>query len=95
MKVLSRAVAAAAILLSASGTSQATRLLDLIDAPAQDLTAYSLSFVATTSFTTLSVGGYQQDSAEYARRNELLLNNTGPNLLGTVWSYTPAPSLSR
>jgi len=90
MKMLSRVIAAAAVLFSACGAAQATRILDLVDAPAGQ-TSYSLTFTATSMSTTLSVGGYQVPSAEFVVANELLLNSAGLNLLDASWLFTPAP----
>jgi hypothetical protein len=67
-------------------------LLNLIDAPAQTNTPFALSFTASSSTTTVSIEGYQVPSFERTTQNGLFLNGAGPNLLGSTWNFTPAPS---
>lgn len=92
MKYLIGAFIAAIMSWGACGAAQATHLLDLVDAAPTPGTPYSLSFVATGSTTTVSVGGYQVSAEEAAFANQLLLNGAGPNLLAQIWDFTPAPS---
>src|SRR5262245_54200929 len=90
MRMLSRAVAAAAVLFSACGAAHATLLLDLVNTPGGE-TSYSLTFTATSTSATLSIGGYQVPSRENVVGNQLLLNGTGSNLLDSSWLFVPAP----
>jgi hypothetical protein len=86
-------VAVFGLMICVTGQGRAdTTLLNLIDAPEQSNTPFSLSFVATQSSTTLSVAGYQVPSFEQAEINGVFLGNTGPNLLGGTWVLTPAAS---
>lgn len=93
MKILnlSAALAAAALAMAASASARAdTVLLSLVDAPTQGYTSYDLAFVATGTSTTVSIGGYQLPDFENSTDNQLLFDDAGPNLLGAVWTFTPA-----
>ncbi len=79
-------------LVWATGQARADILLNLIDPPAQSDTPFALSFAASDSTTTVSIGGYQVPEFEQVTNNGLFLDGTGPNLLGGTWAYTPAPS---
>ena len=90
MKMIHRFVAATALVAATpSLPANAATLLNLVDAPYQNNTPYSLSFTASSTSTTLSVGGYQLPSDETATLNAVRLG-TGANLLGQTWIYTPA-----
>jgi PEP-CTERM motif len=80
------------LLIGAMGQARAGTLLNLIDPPAQSDTPYVLSFTASSSSTTISIGGYQVPAFEQVTNNGLFLDGTGPNLLGGTWAFTPAAS---
>ncbi|HEX3115787.1 MAG TPA: PEPxxWA-CTERM sorting domain-containing protein [Bradyrhizobium sp.] len=86
--------AGAAAVLLASGSVQATVLLNLVDAPATpgSGTVFNLEFVASDTSTIISIGGYQVPGFEQTVQNGLFLNGTGANLLGSAWNLTPAAS---
>jgi hypothetical protein len=68
-------------------------LIDLINAPVQALNPYNLAFIATGTSSDISFAGYQVPADETA--SDISLNDTstpGPNILGQVWSFTPAAS---
>jgi hypothetical protein len=91
--VLSAAsLAAVALMMGASVPARATTLLNLINAPSQDNTAYVLPFTASSSSTTISIAGYQVPSYEQTSFNGLFLGGAGPNLLGGTWAFVPAAS---
>jgi hypothetical protein len=83
-----------AAMMSASffsaGSSTATVLLNLINAPVQSSTPYSLPFVAVDSTTTVTIEGYNVHAFEYSESNGVFLGGAGPNLLGPTWEFTPA-----
>ena len=79
-------------LVWATGQARAGILLNLIDPPAQSNTPFVLSFTASDSSTTVSIGGYQVPEYEQVTDNGLFLDATGPNLLGGTWAFTPAAS---
>jgi hypothetical protein len=90
MKIYSATLAAVAVLCS--GSAKAITILDLEDPLAQSNTPFSLTFTATGNTTTLSVAGYQLPDFEQVTSNLLRLSGAGPNLLGTNWAFTAAPS---
>jgi len=82
------ATMAAGTMLAGSARSNAAVLLNLIDPPV-GIVDYDLTFTATTTETTISVGGYQVPSYEQVYYN-VVSASSGPNLLGGSWSFTPA-----
>jgi hypothetical protein len=87
------AFAAIAVAMAVSAPARAdTILLDLINAGGQTDTPFSLNFNATDVLTTLTFAGYQVPSIERATHIGVFLNNAGANLLGSTWTFTPAPS---
>ena len=80
-----------ATLIGASA-AQADTVLNLIDAPAQTNVPFSLPFIASSPATMISIAGYQVPSFEESTQNGVFLNGIGPNLLGSSWVFTPAPS---
>ena len=90
-KVLTTA-AVTSLALASVPAQAATTLLNLVNAPGQTDTPFVLAFVANASAVTLSVGGYQVPAFEQASQNAVRLGNVGPNLLGSSWTFTPAPS---
>jgi hypothetical protein len=80
-----------ATLIGASA-AQADTILNLIDAPAQTNVPFSLPFIASSPATMISIAGYQVPSFEQSTQNGVFLNGIGPNLLGSSWVFTPAPS---
>ena len=84
--------AAIAVALAVSAPARAdTILLDLLNAPVQANTDYSLNFNAVDALTTVTFAGYQVPSQEVASHIGVFLNNAGANLLGATWTFTPAP----
>jgi hypothetical protein len=83
-------LAVVGLLMGASVPARADTLLNLIDPSGQTNTAYALAFTALGSSTTISIGGYQVPSHEFATNNGIFLGGTGPNLLGGTWVLTPA-----
>jgi hypothetical protein len=81
-------------LMLGAAPASAKVLLNLINPPVQTDTPYSLSFTATTSSTVISIAGYQLPGLETSSDNGLFLGGTGPNLLGSSWTFTPAASNS-
>jgi hypothetical protein len=77
--------------LASSSSAHATILLSLIDPPMQTSTV-DLTFTATSTFTTLSVAGYNLPAFEFALDNSVTLAGGGPNLLSQTWAFTPAAS---
>jgi hypothetical protein len=53
---------------------------------------YDLTFTATSTFTTLSVAGYDVPTFEFVLDNSVTLAGVGPNLLSQTWAFTPAAS---
>ena len=85
------ALATAALLgLTAATAARADVLLDLVDAPVQSSTPYSLSFTATDASTTVSFAGYQLPSVEIAAQIGLFQSGGGSNLLSQTWDFTRA-----
>jgi hypothetical protein len=78
------------LMLGASGLAEAGILLNLIDPVGQTDTPYSLSFTASDTTTSVSFGGYQLPDFEYASNIGVNEGGTGPNLLGSSWTFTPA-----
>jgi hypothetical protein len=84
----------AAIGLGLFGTASAradTVLLSLTDMPYTE-TLYDLGFVANASMTTLSVAGYEPPGVWLATSNSVTSSGGGANLLGSAWTFVPAPS---
>jgi PEP-CTERM motif len=81
-----------ASLMICASPAQSAALLNLINPAAQTNTPFSLSFDAIGSATLISIAGYQVPSFEDVTHNGLFLNGAGPNLLGSTWIFTPAPS---
>jgi hypothetical protein len=86
------AVAALTATLVGASAAQADTVLNLIDAPAQDNVPFSLPFIASSPLTMISIAGYQLPLTEATTQNGVFLNGIGPNLLGSNWVFTPAPS---
>lgn len=87
------AFAAIAVALAVSAPARAdTVLLDLINAPSQTNTPYSFNFSAIDAFTTVTFAGFEVGAIETASHIGVFLNNAGANLLGSTWTFTPAPS---
>ena len=64
-------------------------LLDLED-PSNGTTSYSFTLTATANTMDISFSGYNLPSFNGVTSIEL--TSGGPNLLGTTWAFTPAPS---
>ena len=80
-------------LVGASAAQADTLLLDFVNAPGLTNFPISLPFIASDNpATTISIAGYQVPSFEQTRQNGVFLNGVGPNLLGSSWVFTPAPS---
>lgn len=79
-------------LSAAAVDARATVLLNLVNPPAATNQPHSLSFVASQTTTQVNIAGYQVPALEFVSDNQVLLNNTGSNLLGPYWSFTPAPA---
>jgi hypothetical protein len=86
------AVATLTATLIGASAAQADTILNLIDAPAQTNVPFSLPFIASSPATMISIAGYQVPSFEQSTQNGVFLNGIGPNLLGSSWVFTPAPS---
>ena len=71
-------------------SSRATQLLSLPDVSATKA-GYALSFYATGSTATISVGGYQVPAWEFVFDNAVVLNGSSTNLLASSWTETKAP----
>jgi hypothetical protein len=65
-------------------------LLSLTNPPVQTDTPYALSFTASSTNTVVSLSGYQVPDIEYSTSDGVFLNESGPNLLGKTWVFTPA-----
>ncbi len=83
-------VVAVLMIGAAQHASADTVLLNAINVPLQTDTPYDLSFVATESSTSISIGGYQVPGDALLTHIGVFLDNTGPNLLGSSWVFTPA-----
>lgn len=79
-------------LMLGTAPASATVLLNLINPRVETNVPYSLSFKATMSSTVVSIAGYQVPGLETSADNGVFLGGAGPNLLGPVWTFTPAAS---
>jgi len=80
-------------LVGASAVQADTILLDFVNAPGLTNFPISLPFIASDNpATMISIAGYQVPAFEQTRQNGVFLNGVGPNLLGSSWVFTPAPS---
>ncbi len=91
MNIRRAMIAVAVLMIGASQQASAdTVLLNLIDEPGQADVPHDLSFVATESTTSISIGGYQLYGGTEVTRIGVFLDHMGPNLLGSTWVFTPA-----
>jgi len=83
-----------AVTFIGASAAQADTLLNLIDAPGQTNTPFSLPFTVSSlaAAVELTIAGYQVPSFEQTTQIGLFLNGIGPNLLGSNWDFEPAPS---
>jgi hypothetical protein len=88
------AVAALTATLVGASAAQADTVLNLIDPAAEATVPFSLPFVATGPATMISIAGYQVPGFQQTTQIGVFLiaPNGGPNLLGSTWVFTPAPS---
>jgi hypothetical protein len=77
------------LLAAPAARAASITLLDLTNT-IEGATPYILPFVATSNSTTISIEGYEVPSYEYSSSNGLFLAGSPTNLLGGIWSYTPA-----
>lgn len=84
------AIAGMGLMIGVAAPARATVLLNLINPATQTNTPYSLSFVAGSASTTVSIEGYESPYQEESTDNGLFLGGAGPNLLGQTWAFTPA-----
>jgi hypothetical protein len=94
MRQFGLAAAVIGLMAGAAGQAKADVLLDLEDPPGQINTVFSFSLTALGSSTTVTFAGYQPPFNESVTHIGLFLGGAGPNLLGSTWSFTPAPSRS-
>ena len=73
-----------------ASSAHAVTLLSLTNPTPGSSASYSLSFVATGTSSTLSDGGYQVPSFTQFTNN--VVSGGAGNLLGQVWTFTPAAS---
>src|ERR1700761_7294331 len=87
-------VAAFAATLLWNSTAGANVLLSLTN-PGQQLNSpYSFTFLATSPYTEVAVGGYQLPAEEQVTNNSVT-GPAGTNLLTSFWAFTPAALYSR
>lgn len=73
--------------LYGAGQAVAGTLLDLVNPPGLNPTAYALTFTAGASTTDISFAGYQAPFRLYV--NGISLTSGGGNLLAQTWTFTP------
>jgi hypothetical protein len=85
---------AALALVAGAGQAKAGLLLDLEDPAFLPFpgTSYSPSFIADATDTTITFAGYDIPATIIAADISLAATGGGPNLLGSTWTFTPAPS---
>ncbi len=84
--------AAGLLAVAASAQAQTVTLLNIVNPTPGTSSSYSLSFVATSTSSTLSDGGYQLPGFTQFLNNSLSADTGGGNLLGQTWNFTPAAS---
>jgi len=81
---------AVGLLMGASAPARATTLASWTNMSPNG--PYALPFTAGAAATTITFGGYNVPSSDDVTNIGLFLNGTGPNLLGSPWTFVPAPS---
>ncbi len=80
----------ATALLAASSPASAVTLLDVTNLPIQFVTPKSLSFTASSDWTTIDFQGYQVPGTIVVVNIRLAPTGGSTNLLGTSFAYTAA-----
>lgn len=91
MKQISALCIAAAALVGVPCAASAATLIDQTNLAGQTNTPVSLTFTAGASSTTVDFQGYQLPSFINLSNILLTLSGGSSNLLGTSFTYTPAP----
>lgn len=88
--VVAGVIGGAFLFEASSAVADVNTLLYLDNPPNQTQTSYDLGFTATASTTTISFAGNQRPAVEFVYDINVTQSG-GANLLGSTWTYTPAP----